>query len=449
MYSVEISKFISTLTYKNIPQEVILRAKELILDCIGVGIAGGREKSVQNAIKTIKKLPGGGGECKIWGQNAKFAPNYATMINAISSHALDFDDTHTEAIVHASAILTPLCLTYMSYLKIPKRRILTAFVAGWEVAARLGIASKGSFHKRGFHTTAIAGIFGATAAICVALRLKQEECVNALGLAASYASGINEFLSNGSNSKVIHVANCVNNAILAVNFAKNAMSGPVSIFEGRDNIFKSFGIESECDKSELIRGFNKIWQIMQVSIKPYPSCHFAHGLIDCAILLRKDGLKSDDIKSIKCYVDEVPVSFICDPIEIKYAPKTAYEAKFSMPFLMATAFFDGELNLKSYENLNRAEVVKLAKKITYEKRKNEGFPKYFPGHIEAALKDGKIIKKDVFINRGNFDNPLSFDEIFAKFRQCASIKFSEKRLLAIKEAVKNYESSEVDLDKIL
>ena len=71
MYSVEISKFISTLTYKNIPQEVILRAKELILDCIGVGIAGGREKSVQNAIKTIKKLPGGGGECKIWGAERK------------------------------------------------------------------------------------------------------------------------------------------------------------------------------------------------------------------------------------------------------------------------------------------------------------------------------------------------------------------------------------------
>ena len=285
--------------------------------------------------------------------------------------------------------------------------------------------------------------------MCVALRLKQEECVNALGLAASYASGINEFLSNGSNSKVIHVANCVNNAILAVNFAKNAMSGPVSVFEGRDNVFKTFGIESECDKSELVRGLGKIWQIMQVSIKPYPSCHFAHGLIDCAILLRKDGLKSDDIKSIKCYVDEVPISFICDPIELKYAPKTAYGAKFSMPFLMATAFFDGELNLKSYENLNRIEVTKFAKKITYEKRKNEGFPKYFPGHIEAVLKNGKIIKKDVFINRGNFDNPLSFDEIFAKFRQCASKKFSEKKLLVIKEAVKNYESSEVDLDKIL
>lgn len=449
MYSVKIAEFISHLEYRKIPRETISRAKELMLDCVGVGIAGNDENSVKNAIKAIKNLPASSGEAKVWGQNKKFAPNYAAMINAISSHALDFDDTHTEAIVHASAILTPLCLTYMDALKIPKKRILTAFVAGWEVAARVGIASKGSFHKRGFHSTAIAGIFGATAAMCVALKLSKDECVNALGLAGSYASGINEFLSNGSNSKVIHVANCVNNAILAANFAKSGMSGPVSVFEGRDNIFRTFGIESECDKEGLIKGLGEIWQTMQVSIKPYPSCHFAHGLIDCAISLKDDGLKSDDIKGVKCYVDEVPINFICDPIEAKYAPKTAYEAKFSMPFLMAVGFFDGGISIKSYENLNRPEVIEFAKKITYEKRKSSGFPKYFPGHIEAALNNGKVIKKDVFINKGNFDNPLSFEEIFDKFRRCASNKFSENRLLKIRDAIKNYENSKENLSEIL
>lgn len=449
MHSIEIAKFISNISYENIPKNVFARAKELMLDTLGVAIAGSNEECVRNAIKTMDCLPNSKGEAKIWGHNKKVAPNYAAMINAISSHALDFDDTHTEAIVHASAILTPLCLTYAHHLKISNKRILTAFIAGWEIAARVGIASKGSFHKRGFHTTAIAGIFGATAAMSVLLKLNEGECVNALGLAGSFASGINEFLSNGSNSKVIHVASCVNNAILAATFAKNSMSGPVSVFEGRDNIFKTFGIEKECDKKLLIKDLGENWQIMQVSLKPYPSCHFAHGFIECALMLRDDKINPDDIQSIKCYVDEVPINFICDPIEKKYTPKTSYEAKFSMPFLMALAFFDGKINLRSYDNLNRTEIIEFAKKINYTSHVSSGFPKYFPGHIEVILNDGKTIKKDVFINKGNFDNPLSFDEIFSKFKNCASNKLSIENILQVAEIIKKYENSKDNLDLFL
>lgn len=449
MYSVKIAKFISSIEYESIPKEVILRAKELILDTIGVAIAGSSEKSVINAIRSISCLTNSKGKAKVWGCSKKFAPNYSAMINAISSHALDFDDTHTEAIVHASSILTPLCLTYASHFKISNKRILTAFIVGWEVAARVGIASKGSFHKRGFHTTSIAGIFGATAAMSVLFSLRESECVNAFGLAGSFASGINEFLSNGSNSKVIHVANCVNNAILATTFAKNGMSGPISVFEGRDNIFKTFGIEKECNKELLLQDLGKNWQVMQVSLKPYPSCHFAHGFIECALMLREDNLNPDDIKNIKCYVDEVPISFICDPIDKKYAPKTTYEAKFSMPFLMALAFFDGDINLSSYNNLERSEVIKFAKKITYTKHISSGFPKYFPGHIEVILSNGKTIKKDIFVNRGNFDNPLSFEEIFLKFKNCSLSKLDTENILKIAEIIKNYENSKENLELFL
>lgn len=449
MYSIKIAKFITSVCFDDFPKEVVSRAKELLLDTIGVGIAGSDEDSVKNAVKAIASLPNSQGKVKIWGHDKKFLPNYAAMINAISSHALDFDDTHTEAIVHASAILTPLCLTYASSLKIPNKIILTAFIVGWEIAARVGIASKGSFHKRGFHTTAIAGIFGATAAMCVLLELNEDECVNALGIAGSYASGINEFLSNGSNSKVIHIANCVNNSILAATFAKNGMSGPISIFEGRDNIFKTFGIENYCNKNDLLKGLGEIWQIMQVSLKPYPSCHFAHGFIECALMLKKEGLKSSDIKSIKCYVDEVPINFICDPIDKKYAPKSAYEAKFSMPFLMALAFIDGNINLKSFNRLDREEVIEFSKKISYEKHTSDGFPKYFPGHIEAILDSGELLKKDVFINKGNFDNPLSFDDVLFKFKSCVLYKLNENSFLKIVEIIKNYEISKENLEQFL
>ncbi|WP_033917133.1 MmgE/PrpD family protein [Campylobacter sputorum] len=439
MYAEILAQFISSLKYDDIPKDVIKKAKELMLDTIGVSIAGRKEQSVIDAIKTIKNLPNSKGEAKIWSSDLKFSPNFAAMINGISAHALDFDDTHTQAIFHGSSILTPICLTYGEGLNISHKQILTAFVAGWEVGARIGIASKGSFHKRGFHTTAICGIFGATTAMCVMLKLNKSECINALGFAASYASGINEFLSNGSNSKVLHIANCINNAILISNFAKFGMFGPVSIFEGRDNIFKTFGYENECDKDEVTKDLGKIWQTMQVSTKPYPCCHFAHGFIECAILLKKDGIKADDIKHIKCFVDEVPINFICEPLNDKYIPKTEYEAKFSMPFLMALGFFDENINLESYKNLSRGELIKFSKKITYEKYISKGFPKYFPGHLEAVLQSGNIVKKDVFINKGNFDNPLSFEEILFKFKNCSHNVITSEEIDIIVNNIKNYE----------
>ncbi len=438
LYSEILADFIFNLQYENIPDAVVQRAKELMLDSLGTAIAASKEECVLNAFKAFENLSTEK-NTPVWVNDKKLDPIYAAMLNGIASHALDFDDTHTEAILHASAILTPLCLSYGFHISKDAKKIIKAFIVGWEVAARVGIASKGTFHKRGFHTTAIAGIFGSVSASAVLLDLNKQQIINALGLAGSFASGINEFLSNGSNSKVLHIANAIKNGILVVNFAKNNMSGPLSIFEGRDNIFKCFGIEQECDKTELDKGLGEIWQSMQVSIKPYPSCHFAHGLIDCAIALKNDGLKADEIKSIRCFVDEVPISFICDPLEAKYTPNSAYEAKFSMPFLMALGFFDGKITLKSYQDLKRKEVLEFAQKITYEKRKSQGFPKYFPGHMEAILQDGKVICKDIFINKGNFDNPLSFEELKDKFINNAKENLTMDKIHDILEQIKHLE----------
>lgn len=420
---------------RDYPQEVKRRAKELMLDAVGTAIAGSKEKSVECALKAFEMLSFGNKISKVWGREETLDPIYASMLNGIASHSLDFDDTHTEAILHASAVLAPLCLTYGMSVCGSGEKALQAFIAGWEISARIGIASNGSFHKRGFHTTSICGVFAATVASCVLLDLTRDEIVNAIGIAGSSACGVNEFLSNGSDSKVIHIANAIRNGITAATLAKNGMRGPDSIFEGRDNIFRVLGIDDECESEKLVGGLGEVWQVMQVSLKPYPCCHFAHGLIECAKALREDGLQSEDIEQIVCFVDEIPIGFICDPIEKKYTPASAYQAKFSMPFLMALIFIDGKLNLDSYQDLERQEIIAFAKKISYEKRKSAGFPKYFPGHLQATLKNGTLIYKDVPINRGNFDRPLSQDEVKEKFLNNAKIHIDESRAVQIMDFV--------------
>lgn len=438
-YSEQIASII--LDIKDIPSDVKQRAKELMLDSIGTALAASKQESVLRAFDAFKDMScDSSKKAKLWIKDEELESSMAAMLNAFASHALDYDDTHTEAILHASAILAPLCLTWGFSICNDGGKILKAFILGWEVGARLGIASKGTFHKRGFHTTSLCGTYAATVASAILLDLNKEELINALGIAASFACGINEFLSNGSNSKLLHIANALRNGIFIAKLAKAKLSGPLTVFEGRDNFFRVFGIEEDCDKESLVKDLCKDYVIMQVSIKPYPCCHFAHGLIDCALELRNDGFKDEDIKSIKCFVDEVPISFICDPLDKKYNPKTAYEAKFSMPFLFALAFKDGFISLQSLENLDRKDIKEFAKKISYEKRKSSGFPKYFPGHLEAILKDGKIIKKDVFVNKGNFDNPLSFDELKEKFLSNAKVSISEVKALELIQQIENLEN---------
>lgn len=414
-YSEKYADFILSLDIDHLDSQIINKAKELMIDTIGVALAGSQQTTVHKIIAGLNQLTYTKGDCSIWGHLHTFTPDYAAMINGISSHILDFDDTHTAAILHGSSILTPLCLTYGFSQCNEGKKIIKAFIAGWEIAARVGSCSKGTFHKRGFHSTAIAGIFGAVSSMSVILNLNRQQIINALGLAGSFASGVNEFLANGSNSKVMHVANVIKNSILISHLAKSGVTGPDKIFEGRDNIFKCFGLEDEININYLDKDLGKSWEILKISLKPYPCCHFAHGLIDCIASLRKDGLKAENINHITCFVDNVPINFICSPIEKKRNPTTEYEAKFAMPFLLALMFHDGDITLNSYKNLQRPEIKAFANKISYQERTSLEFPTYFPGHMEIMLTNGSIIKKDISINKGNSDNPLSKEELEQKF----------------------------------
>lgn len=441
-YSETLAKFVSELSYESLPQSVIKRAKELMIDCIGVAFAGSKEQSAKNVISALKSMPNTKGNIKLWANDERFALSYAVMANGICSHALDFDDTHTASILHGSAIFTPLVLALMQELNLDGKKVIEAFVVAWEVSSRIGLASKGSFHKRGFHTTAIVGGFGAVVGAAKMLDLTYEQIVHAIGICGSTSAGINEFLSNGSTSKVIHIANAIHNAINTAYFAKSGMSGPISVFEGRDNIFKTHGIEELCEKELLTKTLGIEWEILNVSIKPYPTCHFAHGFIDCALELRNE-INLSDIKEIHCIVDEVPINFICDPIDQKFAPQTAYSAKFSLPFLIALALVDGKINLKSFECLKRDELLEISKKVTYEKAKpnTTGFPKYFPGNMQIQLINGSIINKSVKINKGNPENPLEFYEILDKFKENTNILLSQTQQEELIQAISHIEAS--------
>lgn len=419
-YSECLSRFVTGLDFGLLPAETLASAKRHLLDTLGVAIAGSRQEMAMRALCGIGHIAGCAGGCGVWGTSRTLAAPYAAMANSVAAHVLDYDDTHTDSITHGSAVLAPAVLALAEEAGASGTDLIAAFVAGWEVAARVGLAARGSFHKRGFHTTSVAGVFGATAAAARLLCLNPEQTTHAFGLAGSQVCGVSEYLSNGSSSKSFHPGWAAFSGIVAANLARAGMTGPATVFEGRYGTFRSYGIIEECDLNALVAELGQRWETARISIKPYPCCHFAHAFVDCVLELRRQGITPDQVESLHCVVPQIELPLICEPFQRKLRPDSPYAAKFSLPFLLAAALAEGNIDHGTFtsEHIGSPDLLALAERVSYRAAKpgETTFPRYFPGWVEAKLKGGRTLTQRLDINRGNPDNPLPQTAVEEKFR---------------------------------
>jgi 2-methylcitrate dehydratase PrpD len=403
-----------------LPPSVAKAAARHLLDTVGVGFLGASMPMPRAGFEGITALPSEGG-VTVWGRKERMSAPYAAMANGISSHVLDYDDTHSEGIVHGSASLAPLVLALGEAQNASGADVLAAFVAGWEVAARVGLAAQGTMHKRGYHTTSVAGVFGAAAAAAKLLGLDETRICHAIALAGSLASGINEYQADGSSSKIVHTGWTAYSGIVAAELARAGMTGPASIFEGRLGFLNAYGDLKGSDISRLDRGLGTEWEVERISIKPYPCCHFGHAFIDCAAVLKNAGVRVADVESIECVVPEIQVQMVCEPQALKRAPTTPYGAKFSLPFMVALGLIDGEIGPESFtpESIQRRDLLDLARRVSYRVAApgETTFPKYFPGWVNVTLKDGSTRTEKMDINWGTPERPMDDASLRRKFLQ--------------------------------
>ncbi|HET9670900.1 MAG TPA: MmgE/PrpD family protein [Casimicrobiaceae bacterium] len=434
-----LADFVCTLGFDDIPPPVVDRARRHLLDTLGVAIRGRSHSNARSALRGAQALDGAVGRIRVWGSEATLAAPYAALANGVASHALDFDDTHTDSIVHGSAIIAPVVLALGEARDASGRDLLSAFVAGWEVAARIGLASRGTFHARGFHTTSIAGVFGAAAAAARLLALPAGAAAHAIGLAGSQASGINEYLSNSSSAKSLHTGWSAHAGIVAATLAKAGMTGPASVFEGRDGLMRTHGERDQMDVAALTANLGTRWETARISIKPYPCCHFAHAFVDCIGALKERGVRSDDVIAVECVVPVTQIPLICEPAAQKAAPATPYAAKFSLPFLLASRIVDGSIGHATFDarNLTRRDLASFASRVTYRiaKAGETPFPRTFPGWIEAVLRDGRRLVERCDVNAGHPDNPLSAEQVRAKFADNARDTLGENGVARVAQLV--------------
>ncbi len=344
-----IAEWTTNLTPEEIPEDVLEHAKLHFLDAIGCGYAASALGVATEGRATMAEL-GGPGHSSVIGLDAALPWANAAFANAMLCHGLDFDDTHSDSVSHVSVVVCPAALATAEAQGSSGAELLTAIVAGNEIVTRVGMAASGRFHARGFHPTAVCGIFGGTAAAARLLEADVATTVSALGIAGSFAGGLFAYLDDGTATKPFHPAWAAHGSILAARLAWHGGEGPPGVIEGRFGLYHAFvGAEQgEIPIEEQLADLGSRWETPRIAYKPYPACHFIHGSLGATAGLSP--LDPDEIADVLVTIPPEGVSLVLEPADRKIAPRTVYEAKFSLQYSTAAMLVNGSAGLSAYSD---------------------------------------------------------------------------------------------------
>ena len=339
----------------------------------------------------------------------------AAFVNGTAAHGEDFDDTFEGGPVHAGVVIVPALLAAAERHRIAGPDLLLGIAVGTEVMCRGSLVAPKRIHKAGFHPTAVLGAMGAAAGVAAALRLDAAPFASAQGLAGSMASGLIEYLSEGTWTKRMHPGWAAQAGYRAVALAKEGFAGPRTVWEGPHGFLHGFANTLEGAWEKLIGGFGERWVMETLAFKPYPCGTMIHPYIDCA--RRLWGVDPASIRSITCETAEGIVHRLWEPLADKQRPPNAYAAKFSVPYCVAYAILHGNVGLEAFteENARDPAIAALAAKVRYEIDPGNPYPDNYTGHLRVATVQGESRELRQPHLRGGHHEPLTREDIEDKF----------------------------------
>jgi len=428
-----LAAFAADLEITDVPSAVVESAKLRVLDVLGIALAASTHDFAPSMLAALESW--GSGECTVIAAKTGAPLPLAILANGTLAHGLDFDDTHPGSITHASAVVVPAALSTGEAERVTGRAVLVAAVAGYEAITRIGLAAPGAFHARGWHATSACGVFAAALAVGKIMGLDADRLTSALGLAGSFASGVMEYLTDGSWSKRAHAGWAGHGGAIAATLARGGFRGPATIFEGRFGLYAT--MLGQAPDTTPFETLGREWETLSVGYKPYPCCHLLHAYLDCALALgREHRLAPETIAEVECRVPAGEIAIICEPRHAKLAPRTSYDAQFSLPYTVAAALVDGRVTLDTFapERLDDPRLLTLAARITHTIDPASAFPDGFPDWVRVRLNDGRLLEAREPDGRGGARRPLPSAAIVEKFRENASRVLSAARVEELRQA---------------
>jgi 2-methylcitrate dehydratase PrpD len=409
-----------------LPAEVIRCAQLHLADAIGVGLAASRSLIGVPYSRLVEADRGGA--ASLLNANVGVPPSDAAMINGGLIHSLEYDDTHTASVVHGSAVIAAAALAVGESVGASGQKLLGAFVRGWEVLIRLGAAAAGKYQANGFQITPVGGTIAAALVASDLMKLDEDRTVAAVGISLSQASGVFEFLTNGSSVKSLHPGWAAHSGIIAAQLAQYGMTGPETALEGRFGLFRVFAGDSDASGRfhELVESIGKRWYLLDAAFKFFPCCHYIHPFLEAVRTLSGEGIMPDQVAKVICMVPSGAATIICEPWDLKLNPPTPHAARWSLPIVMAEQWLEGTVTLRTFERTSSKKVRDLASRMVWEPLPNAEFPEKFGAKVSCHLRDGGVRSirfDDVY---GNVSRPAKPDEVWKKFRSNAELVFSSE-----------------------
>lgn len=397
----------------DIPPEILKLTQSFVLDTLGVLVAGTKAPGIVELAAAIQQMEPGNGVATILTNGQAVSPLAAVLVNAAAAHALDFDDTHDEARIHAFSVVLPVAFAAAELEgRISGRDFLAAIAIGAEAFCRFGLALPHHLAK-GWHPTTGFGCFAAAVTAGKIMRLDAEQMTHALALAYVQMSGNTQSITDGALSKRLGPGFAARNGLLAAQLARAGLTGPWRFLEGTAGLFAMYGDEASRPHA-LIENLGTAWALADLSMKPYPCCRCAHTLISIGIDLHREGIKPSDIERGVLYLGETNhkiVGSVFDPAH----DNPVVHAQFNACYAFAQALEDGAVGIDTFAPDRVRAQTKTASKLTCAIGPDIPPNALAPARVHLRLTNGSERVIDRPAMKGSPDDPMTEAEIFAKF----------------------------------
>jgi len=420
----KVAQFVVDTAYKNIPREVVDKAKRSALDCLAASLAGITEPVSQTVTGYVTKL-GGPAQASVYGAGVKVAVADAALANGSIAHALDYDDCGVK-IGHPSVLVLPALLSLAEHIGASGEDLLAAYIVGLEVEGKLALHADFKLMQARLNHQTWYGSIGAASACAKLLKLDVAKTRMALGLAGNSACGLSA--NHRSMAGAMAAGHACRNGFTAALMAQAGITANADIIEGKNGFYDTLVGPGHYDAERMADGLGKPFYIESpgISLKMYPSCYHTHRALDGVFqLLNEHRLNDEDIAAVDVGTSERALRVLAFS-----EPATAYQAKFSMPHCIAAAVVDHAVTLETFTDrkLNDRNIVAARKKIQlsfpnvpiWPGLADVGPDTEFVGNpVTIKTNDGRSLSARVDIPRGDASLPLTDDELLEKYQDCA------------------------------
>lgn len=405
---VTLAHFAAGLRFDDIPNAVIERTQDLLLDWIGSTLAGKGARPVESIASFMLAQGPLDGPSEVLIHRRGSSPLVAAAVNAAASHVAEQDDVHNGSVFHPAAVVFPPALAVAQALQRSGRELLTAAVAGYEVGIRVG-EFLGRSHYKVFHTTGTAGTLAAAAATGHLLRLTPAQMVHAFGSAGTQAAGLWEFLREAADSKQLHTAHAAAAGLTAAYLAADGFTGASRILEGTRGM--AAGMSSDADPARLVDRLGSRWATAETSFKFHASCRHTHPAADAlAAVMREHRLAASDIAAVTAHVHQGAID-VLGPVT---DPQTVHQSKFSMGTVLAMIALHGRAGLAEFDAHFRDPATIAFRdrvRMVLDAEVDAAYPARWIGKVSVTARDGRQFAARVDEPKGDPGNTLTRDEI--------------------------------------